>query len=82
MSGSRVAPEKPEPILPSLVSKAAPENAYGSALGIYNSLQFFGSFAGGLVAGSLSHRPASHIMTILIVASLVGFLTMLLHPKD
>src|SRR5713226_3647760 len=40
-----------EPILPSLVSNTAPESAYGTALGFYNSLQFLGSFAGGAVAG-------------------------------
>jgi MFS family permease len=65
-----------EPILPSLVSKFAPENAYGTALGIYNSLQFFGSFAGGMVAGLLSHFPPSYMMIALLVASLGGFFLM------
>ena len=66
-----------EPILPSLVSKSAPESAYGTALGIYNTLQFLGSFVGGSVAGALSHFSSGHIMTALIVASIVAFVLML-----
>jgi MFS family permease len=66
-----------EPILPSLVSKAAPESAYGTALGFYNTLQFFGSFAGGAVAGALSHFSPGPMMTTLVVASVLGFLLML-----
>src|SRR5208337_2791719 len=36
-----------EPILPSLVSKAAPGASYGTALGFYNSVQFMGGAVGG-----------------------------------
>jgi len=66
-----------EPILPSLVSKVAPESAYGTALGSYNTLQFLGSFVGGSVAGALSHYSPNHIMSTLIAAGLVGFLLMI-----
>ncbi len=66
-----------EPILPSLVSRFSPENAYGTALGVYNTLQFAGSFVGGSLAGALSHLPATHTMRVLIGASLLGFLLML-----
>lgn len=67
-----------EPILPSLVSKCAPESAYGTALGTYNSLQFLGSFAGGSVAGALSRFPSSlPIVATLAAASVLGFLLML-----
>jgi predicted MFS family arabinose efflux permease len=70
-----------EPILPSLVSKSAPEGAYGTALGLYNTLQFLGSFVGGAVAGALSHFSASHMTATLMVASVVGVLLMLAsHP--
>jgi len=65
-----------EPILPSLVSKVAPESAYGTALGSYNTLQFLGSFVGGSVAGALSHYSSGHIMTTLIAAGALGFLLM------
>jgi MFS family permease len=71
-----------EPILPSLVSSSAPQSAYGTALGVYNSLQFFGSFAGGLVAGILSRLSSGHIITTLVAASMAGFLLMLLKPQS
>lgn len=70
-----------EPILPSLVSKTAPETAYGTALGIYNTAQFLGSFAGASLAGALSRFPSTHIMATLMVASLAGFLLMLTKPS-
>jgi len=69
-----------EPILPSLVSKAAPEGAYGTALGSFQTLQFLGSFTGGAMAGGLSHLPTTtYIMTVLILVSGMGLLLML--PK-
>lgn len=40
-----------EGILPSLISKLAPADAKGTALGIYSSAQFFGIFFGGAVGG-------------------------------
>ncbi len=70
-----------EPVLPSLVSKASPESAYGTSLGFYNTLQYFGSFAGGAVAGALSHFSGLHMMATLMVAALVGFLLMLSTPS-
>lgn len=72
-----------EPVLPSLVSKSSPENAYGTALGFYNSLQFLGSFVGASVAGALSQLPSSGpVLRTLLVASVLGFLLMLLQPKE
>ena len=58
------------------MSKGAPENAYGTALGSYNTLQFLGSFVGGSVAGALSHYSSNHIMTTLMAAGMLGFLLM------
>ncbi len=66
-----------EPILPSLVSKTAPESAYGTALGFFNTSQFLGSFVGGSVAGALSRLPSTYIMSSWIAASLAGLLLML-----
>jgi MFS family permease len=66
-----------EPILPSLVSKLAPEGTYGTALGFYNTAQFLGSFVGGAVAGALSHLSATPTLATLLIASLAGMLLML-----
>ena len=42
-----------EASLPSLISKAAPVAAKGTAVGIYNMAEFFGAFLGGTVGGAL-----------------------------
>lgn len=67
-----------EPILPSLVTRSAPASAYGTALGVYNSLQFFGSFIGGLTGGALSQSSSTPMMLTLMAASLLGAVLMLL----
>jgi MFS family permease len=38
-------------MLPSLMSRLAPAAGKGTALGIYNTFQFLGVFAGGIVGG-------------------------------
>ncbi len=45
-----------EALLPSLISRTAPTNARGTALGIYSCLQFLGIFAGGVLGGWLYGR--------------------------
>ncbi|ROO27259.1 membrane protein [Salinisphaera orenii MK-B5] len=40
-----------EASLPSLISKVAPAEAKGTAMGVYSSSQFFGIFVGGTVGG-------------------------------
>jgi predicted MFS family arabinose efflux permease len=40
-----------EAMLPSLVSRIAPERARGGAIGVYNTTQTMGLFAGGLAGG-------------------------------
>ncbi len=40
-----------EASLPSLITKAAPPDAKGTAMGLYSSAQFFGIFVGGVVGG-------------------------------
>jgi MFS family permease len=42
-----------EASLPSLISRVAPSEAKGTALGIYSSSQFFGIFVGGALGGLL-----------------------------
>ncbi len=45
-----------EPVLPSLVSRFAPEELRGSAMGIFNMSQFLGAFCGGALGGfALGH---------------------------
>jgi len=50
-----------EATLPSLVSKIAPAGSKGTAIGVYNSFQFFGLFLGGTLGGLLAQHvgPAS-----------------------
>ncbi len=42
-----------EATLPSLVSKTAPSDLRGTAMGVYSSCQFLGAFLGGAVGGGL-----------------------------
>ena len=65
-----------EPVLPSLVSKSVPENAYGTALGSFHTFQYLGSFAGSALAGLLSGFPAAVMMDYIVAASFAGFLLM------
>ena len=69
-----------EALLPSLVSRLAPAAAKGSAMGIYSSSQFLGSFVGGagagLLYGSVGANGLYLVMAVLCVfwgALLLGF---------
>ena len=42
-----------EATLPSLVSRTAPVDSKGMAIGVYNSFEFFGAFTGGTLGGWL-----------------------------
>jgi len=66
-----------EPILPSMVSKASPESAYGTALGLYNTLQFLGSAVGGATAGALARYSPQWTLLTLSAAAVVGFALMI-----
>lgn len=47
---------------PSMVSRLAPPNARGAAIGVYNTLQSLGFFAGGMGGGWLmKHGGATHL---------------------
>lgn len=54
--------------LPALVSKAAPREAVGSATGIYSSVQFLGTFVGGVAGGAI----AQHAGFVAVLASCLG----------
>ena len=48
-----------EASLPSLITKVAPPDAKGTAMGLYSSLQFLGIFAGGVVGGFANQHAGS-----------------------
>jgi predicted MFS family arabinose efflux permease len=61
-----------EASLPSLVSRLAPREAKGTALGVYNTLQSLGLFCGGLLGGVLkSNWGVSSIFILGLVFSAV-----------
>lgn len=45
-----------EASLPSLVSRMAPPETKGAAIGVYSSVQFFGTFLGGALGGVISQH--------------------------
>jgi predicted MFS family arabinose efflux permease len=45
-----------EAMLPSLTSRLAPAHAKGAAIGVYSSIQFFGTFVGAAAGGFLYSR--------------------------
>jgi MFS family permease len=54
-----------EAMLPSLVSRIAPERARGSAIGVYNTTQTLGLFAGGLAGGWMAkHFGSAAVYTL------------------
>lgn len=73
-----------EATLPSLISKIAPASAKGTAVGVFNTCQFFGAFVGGLLGGLL-YQPAKHndAEAFLAIAGLlvVWFVVALFMPQ-
>lgn len=58
--------------LPALVSKAAPPSAKGAASGVYASVQFLGTFAGGAAGGAIAqHHGASVLLAGCVLLTLV-----------
>jgi len=60
-----------EASLPSLVSRLAPPNAKGAALGIYNTTQAIGLFAGGAIGGWIQSRWGGGAVFAMCAALLV-----------
>jgi MFS family permease len=69
-----------EASLPSLITKSAPAEAKGTAMGLYSSLQFLGIFVGGIVGGFAHQNGGSAgvfvLTTALALAWLVAAATM------
>jgi len=61
-----------EASLPSLVTKVAPPDAKGTAMGLYSSLQFLGIFAGGVIGGwANQHGGSSAVFAVTAALALV-----------
>jgi hypothetical protein len=58
-----------EASLPSLITKAAPPDAKGTAMGLYSSAQFLGIFVGGIVGG-LAHQHGGAAGVFALTAAL------------
>jgi MFS family permease len=60
--------------LPALVSRAAPREARGAATGLYSSVQFLGTFAGGALGGTLAqHAGSIAVLAVCLGAMLAWF---------
>jgi predicted MFS family arabinose efflux permease len=60
--------------LPALVSRAAPREARGAATGLYSSVQFLGTFAGGALGGTLAqHAGSIAVLAVCFAAMLAWF---------
>ena len=58
-----------EASLPSLISKYAPAGAKGTAVGVYNSCEFFGAFAGGVLGGFIYSPAKENYATVFLVVA-------------
>jgi len=59
---------------PSLASRIAPQSLRGTAMGIYNTLQSLGFFAGGLLGGWLVKSWGSPVLFLCCGVALLGWL--------
>lgn len=71
-----------ESTLPSLVSRFAPADAKGTAMGVYSSSQFFGIFVGGVLGGWIkAHWGLDGVVAFcLVVAALWGAEAAFMRP--
>ena len=71
-----------EATLPSLISKLAPAGTKGTAIGVYSSVQFLGTFAGAAVGGWLSqHHGADAVFGFCAALAVVWLLLALGHAR-
>lgn len=54
--------------LPAMVSRAAPGEARGTATGLYSSVQFLGTFAGGAAGGALAQHAGFNAVLLACLA--------------
>jgi MFS family permease len=70
-----------EAMLPSLVSRIAPEAARGAAIGVYNTTQTLGLFAGGLAGGWLAKAFGAGAVYGLGAALMLAWLVVLVGMR-
>lgn len=63
-----------EAMLPSLISKIAPLDAKGTAMGIYSSVQFLGAFFGAAVGGFLMQHFGGNAVFVFAIGLLLLWL--------
>lgn len=63
-----------EATLPSLISKIAPLDAKGTAMGVYSSAQFLGAFFGGAMGGILMQHVGGNAVFYFAIALLILWL--------
>jgi MFS family permease len=63
-----------ESCMPSLASRLSPRNIRGASLGVYNTLQSFGFFAGGLLGGWLFKSGGSQLLFGICAVAMVLWL--------
>lgn len=71
-----------EPIMQSCASKFAKSNQRGSALGIFNSFGYLGSFLGGAVGGYLLHSYNITALAVVLAVVLAIWLLILFQLSD
>nr|MBA3254741.1 MFS transporter [Burkholderiaceae bacterium] len=71
-----------EASLPSLVSRLAPASAKGLALGIYNTAQALGLFAGGALGGVIVARWGSGAVFVLAAIVTAGWWLIALGMRE
>jgi len=70
-----------EATLPSLVSRTAPVDSKGMAIGVYNSFEFFGAFIGGTLGGWLYGHYGQHGVFAFAAAVLAAWTLIALGMK-
>ncbi len=70
-----------EPIMPSLVASSSDKSLVGTSMGVYNTLQFSGSFFGGSIAGLLFKNYYGLLPAILVISSLICYLLIMRVKK-
>src|SRR5262249_45826115 len=60
-----------EAALPSLITKVAPADVKGTAMGVYSSLQFLGIFIGGIIGG-MAHQHGGSGGVFALTTALAG----------
>ena len=68
-----------EATMPALVSRIAPANQKGSAMGVFSSGQFFGAFLGGILGGYLAQMSEAN--TVFAAVAGVGLIWLIIAWK-